>query len=132
MPKILIPASSPEDWKRFLAEPDKHWRQGYSARSLAYCWQEADSILPDILAVLGQVLSLQGLKTILAIPEHQVLLPGGSRPSQTDVCGAQRDGERAGFHRRRRKGVRAVRTDGGRVVLRGFRWQGGAPPVLVV
>ncbi len=35
--------------------------------------------------MLGQIPSLQGLKTILAIPEHQVPLPGGSRPSQNDV-----------------------------------------------
>ncbi len=85
MPKILIPTSSPEDWKQFLAEPDKQWRRGYSARSLAYCWQEAEGIPPEILSVLGQVTSFQGLKTTLAIPEHQVPLPGGSRPSQNDV-----------------------------------------------
>lgn len=85
MAKILIPASSPEDWKGFLAEPDKQWRRGYSARSLAYCWQEADGIPQEVLSVLGQVPSLQGLTTILAIPEHQVPLPWGIRPSQNDV-----------------------------------------------
>jgi len=85
MPNILIPASSPDDWKRFLADPEKHWRTGYSARSLAYCWQEADGIPSEILSVLGQTPALQGLKTILAIPEHQVPLPGGRRPSQHDV-----------------------------------------------
>ncbi|MDJ0861026.1 MAG: hypothetical protein QNJ82_02175 [Gammaproteobacteria bacterium] len=85
MPKLLIPTSSPEDWKQFLAEPDKHRRRGYSARSLAYCWQEANGIPPEILVALGQVPSLQGMNTILAIPEHNVPLPGGSRPSQNDV-----------------------------------------------
>ena len=85
MPRILIPASSPDDWKQFLAEPDKQWRRGYSARSLAHCWQEAEGIPPDILSVLRQVASPQALKTILAIPEHQVPLPGGSRPSQDEV-----------------------------------------------
>jgi len=83
--RILIPASSPEDWKRFLAEPDKQWRTGYSARSLAHCWQHADGIPSEILSVLAQVPSLRGLKTVLAIPEHQVPLPGGRRPSQNDV-----------------------------------------------
>ncbi len=85
MSKIFIPASSPEDWKHLLAEPNKQWRQGYSARSVAYCWQEADGIPQDMLAVLGQVPSLQGLKTVLAVTEHPVPLPGGSRPSQNDV-----------------------------------------------
>jgi hypothetical protein len=85
MSKILIPSSSPEDWKQFLAEPEKQWKSGYSARSLAYCWQEAGEIPPDVKAVLGQVASLKNLETIFAIPEHKVPLPGGARPSQNDV-----------------------------------------------
>jgi len=83
--KILVPATSPEDWKQFLAEPEKQWKSGYSARSLAYCWQEAGGIPPEIISVLGQVPSLKGLKTIFAIPEHKVALPGGVRVSQNDV-----------------------------------------------
>ncbi len=83
--KILIPASSPEDWKQFLAEPDKHWKTGYSARSLAYCWQESGEMPPEIITVLEQIPALKNLKTIFAIPEHKVALPGGSRASQNDV-----------------------------------------------
>jgi hypothetical protein len=41
MNNILIPASNPEDWKKFLADPEKHWKKGYSARTLAYCWQNS-------------------------------------------------------------------------------------------
>ena len=85
MTRILIPASSPEDWKQFLAEPEKQWKSGYSARSLAYCWHESDGMPPEISSVLGQVLSLKDLKTIFAIPEHKVSLPGGARASQNDV-----------------------------------------------
>ena len=44
MGKVYIPATNPEDWKQFLAEPEKHWKSGYSARSLAYCWHESDGI----------------------------------------------------------------------------------------
>lgn len=83
--KILIPASSPEDWKQFLAEPEKQWKSGYSARSLAYCWQEADGIPPEIISVLEMIPSLKDLKAIFAIPEHKVPLPGGARASQNDV-----------------------------------------------
>lgn len=85
MTKILIPATNPEDWKQFLAEPEKQWKSGYSARSLAYCWQEADGIPPEVISVLGQVPTLENLKTIFAIPEHKVPLPGGARASQNDV-----------------------------------------------
>ncbi|MDO8886179.1 hypothetical protein [Candidatus Oleimmundimicrobium sp.] len=94
MGKILIPASGPEDWKRFLAEPEKHWKKGYSARSLAYCWQEADGIPQEILSVLEQIPSLRGLNTIFAIPEHKVPLPGRGNSSQNDVwvLGETKDG----------------------------------------
>lgn len=82
---IYIPASKPEDWKQFLADPDKQWKMGYSARSLAHCWQSAGGLPPDVLSVLNKIPSLQNIETILAFPEHKVPLPGGSRPSQNDV-----------------------------------------------
>ena len=85
MAKILIPASSPEDWKQFLAEPENQWKSGYSARSLAYCWQDSDGIPPEIVSVLDEIPTLKGLKTIFAIPEYKVPLPGGARASQNDV-----------------------------------------------
>jgi hypothetical protein len=85
MAKILIPTTSAEDWKQFLSEPEKQWKSGYSARSLAYCWQDADGIPSEVILVLEQVPSLKNLKTIFAIPEHKVPLPGGVRASQNDV-----------------------------------------------
>lgn len=85
MTKILIPASSPDDWKQFLADPGKQWKSGYSARALAYCWQDAGGMPKDFVEILGQVPALSGLKTLFAIPEHKVPLPGGSRASQNDV-----------------------------------------------
>lgn len=85
MNKILIPAKNPDDWKQFLAEPEKHWKVGYSARALAHCWQEADGIPNDVVKVLETVPSLNEIKTIFAIPEHKVNLPGGAAASQNDV-----------------------------------------------
>jgi len=85
MGKVFIPATSPEDWRQLLADPEKHWRRGYSARSLAYCWQEANGFPPDVRAVLSKATELANLELLLAIPEHQVPLPYGKRPSQNDV-----------------------------------------------
>lgn len=85
MRKILIPATSAEDWKQFLAEPEKQWKSGYSARSLAHCWQDANGLPDQVSRVLEKEAAFSGLETLLAIPEHQVPLPGGSRPSQNDV-----------------------------------------------
>ncbi|MFC1719905.1 DUF6946 family protein, partial [Pseudomonadota bacterium] len=79
------PSLAAEEWKRFLADPEKHWRTGYSAKAIAHCWQEAGGIPSEIINVLNQIVTLQGIKTIFAIPEHKVPLPGGVRASQNDV-----------------------------------------------
>ena len=47
--KILIPTTSPDDWRRLLADPNSHWRTGYSAKTLAYCW-EAEPGFPRFLS----------------------------------------------------------------------------------
>ena len=83
MSKIYIPTSSAEQWARFLAEPAKHWRQGYSARTLAYSWEEAEGFPAEVGSVLAPIFPAAEL--LLALPEHKVSLPGGSRPSQNDI-----------------------------------------------
>lgn len=89
MNRIYIPISSAEQWAQFLAEPVKHWRQGYSARTLAYSWQEADGFPVEVEAVLAS--KFPSVDLLLALPEHQVDLPGGVRPSQNDIWVLARD-----------------------------------------
>ncbi len=83
MSRIYIPVADAEQWAQFLAEPVRHWRRGYSARTLAYSWQEAAGFPAEVGAVLSS--AFPALELLLAIPEHQVPLPGGSRPSQNDI-----------------------------------------------
>ncbi len=85
MSKILVPACSVDDWRRLLVDPDKQWKTGYSACALAYRWQEAGEIPCEILEALSMVPAFEALETLLVIPEHKVSLPGGNRPSQSDV-----------------------------------------------
>ncbi|UHD17858.1 DUF6946 family protein [Thiocapsa bogorovii] len=85
MTRIFMPTSGPEDWKRFLAEPEKHWKTGNSAKALAYCWEESGDIPGEIRAVLARAPALAEIEALFCIPEHQVQIPGGSRPSQNDV-----------------------------------------------
>jgi len=87
MTRILIPATSAADWQRLLAEPEKQWRTGYSAKALAHCWQNADDFPASVRAVLDSspFPRFHALTMLLGLPEHQVPLPGGSRPSQTDL-----------------------------------------------
>lgn len=77
---IYCPTQGAVSWKSLLADPDKHWAIGYSARTLAHCWEDAKGLPPEIDALFGGTATL-----LLAIPEHKVNLPGGTRPSQTDL-----------------------------------------------
>ena len=85
MGKILIPTSCADDWKQLLKDPEKQWKTGYSARTIAYCWQDADGMPPEITLVLSQEASLKGLETIFAIPEHRTPLLGLGGSSCNDV-----------------------------------------------
>ncbi len=112
MSKILIPSSGAEAWQRFLAEPEKQWRTGYSAKALASCWEGADGFPASVQAVFdgSPFEELHGLEMLLGIPEHRVALPGGRRASQTDLFRARPLPRRARGDRRRGEGGRAVRT----------------------
>lgn len=81
--KIYIPASSAEQWAQFLAEPVKHWRSGFSARTLAYSWQEASGFPSEVGSVLAS--QFPSAELLLALPDLKVPLPGGSRSSQNDI-----------------------------------------------
>ncbi len=85
MNPIYIPSFSADQWAQFLAEPVKHWRTGFSARALAHSWQEADGFPAEVQTALAACPALASLQLLIAIPEHQVSLPGGSRPSQNDI-----------------------------------------------
>ncbi|MFC1532808.1 DUF6946 family protein [Thermodesulfobacteriota bacterium] len=84
---IYIPTKSAEDWKDLLAEPEKQWKTGYSAKALAYCWQEAEGFPDSINKVFTETTYpiFKGITPLIILPEYQVPLLGGSRPSQSDI-----------------------------------------------
>lgn len=87
MARILAFTSGPEDWQDLLADRDKHWKTGFSARTLAYCWEAVDGFPPEVAAPFETCDDplLENLTPVLAIPEFKVPLPGGDRASQNDV-----------------------------------------------
>ena len=87
MNKIFVPTNNPEDWKPLLAEPEKHWKTGYSAKALAYSWEEANDFPESVKKVFisSGIALFNNVELLLAFPEYQVPLPGGSRPSQNDI-----------------------------------------------
>jgi len=84
---IYIPTKSADDWKDLIAEPEKQWKTGYSAKALAYCWQEAEGFPKSITNVFAKATYsiFKGITPLIILPEYQVPLPGGSRPSQSDI-----------------------------------------------
>ena len=87
MGRILTFTSGPHDWKDLLADPGKQWKRGYSARTLAHCWEASDAFPPEVaqpFAISNEHL-LAELTPILAVPEFKVSLPGGVRASQNDI-----------------------------------------------
>ena len=60
---------------------------GLFRRTLAQCWEAADGLPPEVSAALAATADhrLSDLSPVLAVPEFQVPLPGGGRPSQNDI-----------------------------------------------
>ncbi len=87
MSRLLSFTTGPKDWKALLADPEKHWKSGYSARTLAYCWEAADGFPSEVSLPFTQSTEplLENLIPILAVPEFKVPLPGGVRSSQNDI-----------------------------------------------
>jgi hypothetical protein len=90
-PCVFVPSRSPAAWKRLLANPERQWRIGCSARALANSWQEAEELPSEVRRVLSR--TFPEIRALICIPEHKVSLPGGGGSSQTDlwVLGRSRD-----------------------------------------
>jgi len=85
--KFFKPIKDPKEWRWLLAKPRKHWKEGCSAKSLAYSWQEANDFPSSVQKVFvnsGMKL-FQNIELSLGFPEYEVSLPGGKRASQNDI-----------------------------------------------
>lgn len=87
MARVLHFTSGPGDWQALLADPVKHWRTGYSARTLAHAWEATEGFPPEVASALAMSDDplLEQLQPLLAVPEFKVALPGGERASQNDI-----------------------------------------------
>ena len=87
MYKICVPSTGVKDWQSLLADPVKHWKIGYSARAMAYCWEDAKGFPAEIteLFISCDAPNFQQIEPLLTIPEHKVSLPGGATESQNDA-----------------------------------------------
>jgi hypothetical protein len=93
---FYIPTSGVEDWHGLLADPEKQWRTGFSARSLAHAWENAKGFPTEIRTLFTNSDStFYNVELLLAIPEHKVLMPPhGGHPSQNDLFVLAREYDR--------------------------------------
>lgn len=82
--KIYIPSNGAIDWKRLLADPEKQWRDGFSAKSAAERWEGSKGLPLEIEQQFVKA-GLGPAELLLALPEWKTPLPGGDRESQADV-----------------------------------------------
>lgn len=82
--KIYVPSNGPLDWKPLLADGEKQWKDGYSAKCAAERWEGSNG-LPSEIERQFDAVGLAPAELLLAIPELKTPLPGGWRESQTDV-----------------------------------------------
>lgn len=80
-----------EDWRQLLADPVKHWKDDYSAKELAKGWAGCERFPRKVERILSQ--SGLELTPLFGFPEYKVDLPGGARPSQTDLYVLAQDSE---------------------------------------
>ncbi len=86
MASIHLPSQGRDSWQWLLAQPGLHWKHGASAMALADAWERpgSDPWPPRVTEAL-EAGGLADLELLLALPEHQTPLPGGSTASQTDL-----------------------------------------------
>lgn len=89
--KIYVPTKGPDSWREFLAKPETQWETGYSAKTMAYCWEDKNGFPSGFNKVLIE--SGLDLEVLLAIPEYKVYLNTSKAPSQNDLFVLSRDSD---------------------------------------
>lgn len=81
----LTPLIRPEDTRPFLADPELHWKKGYSAYELATSWIGAEDIPSPVRDILDTCPVFAHAKLITGFFERQTKLGTPGRASQTDL-----------------------------------------------
>ncbi|MDR2962141.1 MAG: hypothetical protein LBU90_00645 [Bacteroidales bacterium] len=81
---FYVPSKGTQSWQELLADPEKHWKTGYSARTMAYCWEDNEGF-PEEFECAFEKSKIDQPEIILALPEFKVDLDTAKRPSQNDL-----------------------------------------------
>ena len=88
---FYVPSKGTQSWQELLASPEKQWKNGYSAKTLAQCWEDNEGF-PKEFDYVFRKSNLQP-EILLAIPEFKVNLDTAKRPSQNDIFVLAKDYE---------------------------------------
>jgi hypothetical protein len=84
---FFTPSFNLERWKMLLADPEKHWREHYSAYELAHAWANVKDLPVRVKEAFDRsgIDDLRHLKVLLKIPVHPVTLDNANAPSMNDL-----------------------------------------------
>jgi hypothetical protein len=77
--------TTPEHARKHLADPNKQWREGYSAYELATCWLKAGGFPASVRSALDAYPPFKDAELIEAFFERKVDLGTAGHPSQNDL-----------------------------------------------
>ncbi|HOK14647.1 MAG TPA: hypothetical protein PK007_06965 [Candidatus Kapabacteria bacterium] len=89
--KIYVPSKGPDSWRELLAQPDKQWKTGFSAKTMAHCWEDQNGFPKEFDKPLKD--SGLYLDMLIAIPEYKVYLYNNIAPSQNDLFVLSKDSD---------------------------------------
>ncbi|PKN79837.1 MAG: hypothetical protein CVU48_04115 [Candidatus Cloacimonetes bacterium HGW-Cloacimonetes-1] len=69
------------EWRKLLADPIEHWKDGYSAKELVKLWAQSDE-LPE---TVKDLFPDDEMKPIFLFPEYSVQMPGKGKDSFNDL-----------------------------------------------
>jgi len=83
---IYRPTQEAGDWESLLDNPAKDWKSGFSAKTLAHCWEDVRGLPKSVKDALNRPNGpFNDVQPLLILPEHKVSLPGHNKRSQCDV-----------------------------------------------
>ncbi|MBU9723824.1 MULTISPECIES: DUF6946 family protein [Bacillaceae] len=87
MGKYFVPTEGTESWRCLLADREKQWKTGYSAKELAETWEGADGFPKSVKALFkgSQPQIFNQLEFLYGFPEYKVSLKGRGASSQNDL-----------------------------------------------
>jgi hypothetical protein len=88
MSRLFISTRGIGNWRERLANPDRQWKQGFSAFETAVSWEIASNSESGMPAPIGNLFRESNYGEpvlVFAVAEHKVDLPGGNAASKCDV-----------------------------------------------